>query len=172
MRYAACVTPIKTDIMETSIFSPDTSALVRHAKCCSPPTDGGCINWIGKLSRDGYGIMSHRGKLIIASRFALAAATRTLPDRKIHAAHSCNNRACQNPAHLEWKTAKENQHDRIANGTNARRGAIGGIANRLTPKRIAKIRADTRSHRLVAADFGVTPMNISYIKRNKSFRNV
>jgi len=51
------------------------------------------------------------GRDIGAHRMALVLTVGPAPRRGLHAAHSCHNRTCVNPAHLRWATQRENLKD-------------------------------------------------------------
>jgi hypothetical protein len=40
----------------------------------------------------------------------------TIPDRKIHLCHACNNAGCSNVKHMYWGSAKDNFQDQVENG--------------------------------------------------------
>ena len=81
-----------------------------------------CIEWPFGRDSHGYGVVFHKGRNVGAHKMALQIATGTESD--LQAAHkpvSCHNRACVNPNHLEWKTRKANQQDRVEDGTSNRK---------------------------------------------------
>jgi hypothetical protein len=73
-------------------------------------------------------------------------------------------------ANLHWGTRSENMRDKTRDG-NDNRGERSGHA-KLTWEKVREIRAraaNGESHRVLAADFGVTFQNIHCIVRNKSW---
>jgi hypothetical protein len=128
-----------------------------------------CWLWTGSVTAYGYGRMRKQGKTLQAHRLSLEMALgRSLG--KMMACHSCRNRLCVNPAHLREGTALDNQRDRIKDGT-APRGSNHGHA-KLTEDQVRAIRADTRTQREIAEQYGVTMPNVSHIKTYKSWKHV
>jgi len=83
--------------------------------------------------------------------------------------HHCDNRACQNPAHLFLGTQTDNVADMVAKGR--RRVALGedvGLA-KLTVGQVRAIFADPRSQSTIAKDYGVAQTTISRIKLRQTW---
>lgn len=70
-------------------------------------TSDECWMWAGTLNRDGYGTVSHHGRLWMAHRLAYFAFKGDIP-RGLVMDHLCRNRACVNPDHLEPVTDRVN----------------------------------------------------------------
>jgi len=73
--------------------------------------EGDCLIWKGKLYKDGYGNYSNKR----AHRLAYTLTTAEIPDG-MYVLHSCDVRACINPAHLRVGTQKENIKESVAKG--------------------------------------------------------
>ena len=70
--------------------------------------------WPWKLSLvDGYGQFNMNGKSYRSNRISLFIETKTQCEV---ARHTCDNRICCNPKHLEWGSVEDNVSDRIKRG--------------------------------------------------------
>lgn len=70
-----------------------------------------CWPWKGNsFSRNGYGRINYKGKLLIAHRVAYRIAKKDI-NEGMHILHSCDNPPCCNPAHLREGTHLENMAD-------------------------------------------------------------
>lgn len=73
-----------------------------------------CWEWQGAVNGRGYGVMRHRGKLVLTHRLALRTHLGRPLRRGKLVLHSCHNRKCCNPEHLSEGTPSRNQLDRWA----------------------------------------------------------
>lgn len=69
--------------------------------------DNGCLNWIGGLSYNGYGVLGVAGRTKKAHRVAYEMLVGLIPTG-LQLDHLCRNRKCVHPDHLEPVTAQEN----------------------------------------------------------------
>lgn len=123
-----------------------------------------CWHWTGAKTSRGYGRPMFNGRRRMAHRWALEFATGDSGEGRL-ALHSCDNPKCVNPKHLRWGTQLENIQDRVDRGRNgAARGTANGSA-KLNAEQVLAIRADDRPGRTIAAEYGVSQMLISAIKR-------
>lgn len=74
------------------------------SKCVSR---GDCVLWIGHTDKDGYGVIGMRRATRKAHRVAMWMAGRTIPVGFV-VNHTCRNRACVNPQHLNVLSASDN----------------------------------------------------------------
>ena len=150
--------------------TPDGEALKFLEKIIKNPDPDACIIWPFGMRPNGYGMAWKDGKHIGAHRLALILYS-GVDYPHLNAAHGeCHNRLCVNPLHLSWKTTKENHADKKRDGT-AQTGERHGLA-KLTEPEVLKILQDQRSHREIAADFGVSRPQISAIKAKRCWAHL
>ena len=149
----------------------------------SVPAD--CWEWTAARNFYGYGVINFgkKGGVVLATHVSLILDGRPRPDGKL-ALHACDNRGCVNPNHLRWGTHRENtqdmmQRDRFISTerlsaimlARAARGERSSGA-KLTADQVRSIRADNRTFREIAQDFGVRQEQVSKIKRRLSWRHI
>lgn len=76
-----------------------------------------CWEWKGDLSRGGYGSIWNKEtkRNVSATRFS-CELHHGKPPEGAQVLHSCDNKKCVNPSHLEWGTQKQNTLDAINRG--------------------------------------------------------
>lgn len=122
-----------------------------------------CWEWQGGAGEKGYGRFKIAGRLVLSHHVSWELANGPLPNASgYHGAvvrHICDNPACVNWRHLRTGTQQENVLDMDVKG---RRGAN---PTKLTIDQVKAIIADPRSHRTIAADYGISHTHIGAIKR-------
>ena len=149
----------------------DMTPIERFEKKYIPEPNTGCWLWIGHCKSNGYG---QAGSRKTDDRFAHRESWRLhkgpIPNG-LHVLHRCDVRCCVNPDHLFLGTPTDNMKDCSAKGRTAR-GEIHGCA-KLTEDQILEIRkAPNTGHGTLAAAYGVTPSNITAIKRGISWKHL
>jgi hypothetical protein len=78
-----------------------------------------CLEWLGQRNKRNYGIVSRRGRRMLAHRFAFMLAKGAVGDDEV-VRHKCDNPPCCNPAHLEIGSQADNLADMRNRGRDAR----------------------------------------------------
>ena len=68
---------------------------------------GGCLQWLGTVSKKGYGRFYLNGRKVSTHRYAYELYNGPIPDG-MQIDHICRNRSCVNPAHMELVSSAEN----------------------------------------------------------------
>lgn len=117
--------------------SQASTLLERFNRHIGETTEAGCILWKGATCR-GYGTLTQKsGGPTRANRIAYELFVGPIPDG-LNVLHRCDNPRCVNPEHLFLGTPKENTHDMIAKGRQAK-GRTHGIS-KLTDDAVRSIR--------------------------------
>lgn len=119
---------MKTATVQTPGRADDGLSFWRRVSVLGPDE---CWPWIGPMSPDGYGQAYDGKRSIQAHRLAYRYGVGEIPTG-LWVLHSCDNRRCQNPAHLSAGTPTDNQHGMSVRG-RARNGhtlLIKGTVNR------------------------------------------
>ena len=133
----------------------------------------GCWEWAAYRNHDDYGGFWLDGEMKRAHRTSWMLEHGSIPDG-LHVLHHCDNRKCVNPDHLWLGTHADNMRDMAEKGraaSNPQPGETNGRA-KLTEADIPAIRADNRFLRVIAAEYGVSPKQISRIKRRERWTHI
>ena len=137
------------------------------------PYDGKeCLIWPFSTKNNGYyGQIKYDGKMHSVHRLVCDLVHGAPPTPKHHAAHECGKgrAGCVNPNHISWKTAKENNADKLAHGTH-NRGERHGQA-KLTEEDVREILRlkGLEAQRSLARRFGVSQTNVRLIHLGDSW---
>lgn len=112
---------------------------------------------------NGYMTVWRGGRSVTVSRL-LCAFTHNLryDDQSWVARHVCDNRACIRVEHIIPGTRADNVRDRDMRNRTAR-GTRNG-KTKLTPEQVDAIRADHRTHQVIADAYNVARSTVSMIK--------
>lgn len=128
--------------------------------------DGRTWTQPGKLlkvqRRSGYVTFMTTGKTHLMNRAVLKAFVGMPPSPTSHACHNNGTKTDNAPTNLRWDTPKGNEADKQTHGT-VQRGERH-YAAKLTSEQVASIKLDSRMHKVIAAEYGVSRSHISSIK--------
>ena len=103
----------------------------------------GCWNWLGHITKKGYGRFDRFGKRVMVHRYFYENLVGPIL-KGLEIDHLCRNRKCMNPKHLEPVTHRENLRRewivRIKNTPNCKYGHpyLGNNLNIVTNKKLNK----------------------------------
>lgn len=132
-----------------------------------------CWEWTAGRKGSGYGVFYFHGKLHGAHRVSLALYRGLSVDTTDHCLHSCDNPGCVNPDHLRYGSRSENMRDCVSRGRWVRVQDWSGTKNpksKLDTSAMREVReaiSQGRSNKSIAAQFGVTSVRISQIRKTK-----
>ncbi|WP_425043818.1 hypothetical protein [Primorskyibacter sp. S87] len=119
----------------------------------------GCVV-LNRAHRGGRPVFGIHGASILISE-AVA-----LPNVGQVTRHLCGNEACVNPNHLKAGTHAENAGDAVRHGRLVR-GIRHPKAIKINKEDEDAIRADTRTQREIAAQYGIAQSTVGQIKRGE-----
>jgi hypothetical protein len=112
-------------------------------------------------------------KKYAAHRVSYEMANGLIPD-DLQVCHHCDNPSCVNPDHLFLGTNSDNVADCISKGRQTR-GSSHPVA-KLTEQQVLDIRTKYASglflQREIAAEYGITQDNVSYIIHRKTWKHI
>lgn len=130
-----------------------------------------CWLWTGAITTpSGYGSFALNGKTQYAHRLSLSHSLQRPLGNKLVVRHSCRNRHCLNPEHLQEGTQKDNYDDSVIDGTNAK-GERNG-SSKLTEQQVREIRASDKRNCELAKIYNVNPVTISQIRHYIKWKSV
>jgi hypothetical protein len=95
--------------------------------------------WVWKRSKNhkGYGLLTFKGKSILAHRLSYLTFVGEIPNN-LHVLHTCDNPTCVNPKHLFLGTNQDNMKDMVNKNRQARGENAGN--SKLLQKEVDEIR--------------------------------
>jgi hypothetical protein len=134
----------------------------------------GCWLWVGNKHLTGYGAVKIDRKQRLAHRVSWQLHRGEIPP-KHYICHHCDVPACVNPDHLFVGTQADNMADCARKGRATKNiGRTGARCwnAKLSDDTVRAILADTRTHGLIAKDFGVTRTVIQRVKARQQWKHV
>lgn len=141
-----------------------------------PEPNSGCWLWTGAVSgvRPSIGLGRANEGTALAYRVAWELYVGPIPGG-MALCHHCDVPLCVNPAHLFLGTQADNLADMAAKGRGhsaCTNRAVARYKTKLTETDVRAIRADKRSGRQIAADYGTSQPNVRAIKNRQIWRHI
>lgn len=135
-----------------------------------PDGDGGCWLWSGTKRPNGYGNITIDGKSWLTHRIAYEEYYQTkIPDNMM-VLHSCNNRACINPAHLRLGTHQDNMNDMVDSDHSGKgERNTNAVLEEADVQKIRVFLSKGISMRSIAEAFNVSVSTIKDISRGRTW---
>lgn len=134
-----------------------------------------CWNWTASTNGNGYGHLRIQDKDFTSSRLAYELVYGEIPNRLL-VCHHCDNRLCCNPQHLFLGTHADNTRDMIQKGRQVDNSGANSGMTKLTQEQVEEIQAryiqGGISQRALAKEYGISHMTVSFIFRNKHWRQI
>lgn len=136
-----------------------------------------CWEWTAPLTTYGYGQFMWDYKMCRAHRVAYQLVKGTIPEKAV-VMHTCDNRACVNPAHLVLGTQADNLADMDSKGRRVKAWLVGSRngSAKVNEEDVRAIRALVPTLRFsqdeIGKMFGIDQTTISLIVNRKKWRHV
>ena len=138
--------------------------------------ENGCIKCISHCTdKDGYTRIKYNGKHERLFRVIYMLKYSDIPKGML-IRHKCDNPYCCNIEHLEIGTPKDNVRDMIERGRDCYHNPKPKIfgerngSSKLTEKQVKEIYLSSLSNKKLAKIYGVSAINIGYIKKKKQWK--
>ncbi len=135
----------------------------------------GCWEWQRTRNNHGYGTLTVSRRTVLAHRLAFELSGRALR-RGQQVLHKCDNPPCINPSHLFAGNRSDNMRDCVAKGRHGgsptpKRGEQNPASKltRLQAESIRRRAVGGERHRVLAAEYGISPSQISNIKQGRQW---
>lgn len=151
---------------------PESLIRLFFSKLLIPGDIEDCWEWKGAKYPSGYGAFGwayKRGYEQRAHRFSWELYFEPIPKGFV-IRHKCNNRSCSNPNHLMIGSTQDNTQDRELFGCPAKGAKIGN--SKLTEAQVRAIFKDSRTHPVIAKDYGIYCSMVAKIKQGKSWKHL
>jgi len=137
--------------------------------CYEVVPESGCWIWMHTLLKGGYGQFRLNGKRYLAHRWAYQHWHGKIP-ASVDVCHTCDVPCCVNPAHLFLGTRKDNMQDASKKGRVCKGSEV--TTSKLREDQIPLIRADARTQREIADEYGITQGHVSDIKLGRRWAHI
>lgn len=120
----------------------------------------GCWLWQAALMHKGYGHMGVGKDVFRTNRLAWILYRGPIP-KGLQVLHTCDNRACVNPAHLFLGTDQDNMDDKVKKGRY-------GPRLKITPEMWAELEprlSGNETAKAIAKDFGLSTYYVQKVRQ-------
>lgn len=160
--------PLADQLATLDVHRGDRAVLDRIAARFDRVTNEGCILITGSCGTAGRPRISVDSVNTKCARVIVAFRDdKSLWSKSWQTRHHCGNARCVNPAHLTHGTQDDNEADKRAHGT-AMQGAKHWSA-KLTEDQARAVLHAEGTQREIATRFGISPQQVSSIKRGYSW---
>lgn len=143
------------------------------------PNEKGCMEWVGRKNKGGYGSFLINRKCVSVHRFSYELHFGNIEKNKF-VLHKCDNPSCVAPNHLFLGTQKDNIIDMINKGRNPNnyiflKNAKVHSRAKLNESEVREIREMVKKgikQTIIAKLFNISKVNISHIKTNYSWKKL
>ena len=124
-----------------------------------------CIESINNCNSQGYPRITHKGSVHNEHRIVFSKYYGMPLDkmRGLVVRHTCDNRKCINPEHLELGTQKDNCQDKLSRG----RLNGGGAPQAVSKDKALEIQASVKTQKQLALEYGISQPLVNKIKQRK-----
>lgn len=133
-----------------------------------PPAEG-CWDWTSVINDDGYGILTFKGKNIIASRVSYSIFHGEIPDGQF-VLHYCDRPICMQPTHLHLGSKALNNAEMVERNRHAP-GERHPNA-KITEADVHLIRNSSMTLAELSAVTGISFQTVSKIRRRERWKHV
>lgn len=125
----------------------------------------GCWELVRRIAVDGYGQINIGGKIVKTHRVIYSALVGEIPNGFV-VRHKCDNRKCNNPAHLEAGTYQDNSSDMVERDRQ-RKGETHQTAklSDADALEIVRLVEGGTTHQAIADRFGISRGYVSEVAR-------
>ena len=120
---------------------------------------------------DGYPYANFNGELWRLSRWVYTQNNGKIPENLV-IRHTCDDRLCINPKHLEIGTKAENNKDRAERKRNRNQNGENNNMSKLTDKQVLEIRASNLSGSKIGTIYNISASLANMIKSKKRWKNL
>lgn len=129
-----------------------------------------CWLWAASI-RNGYGQIWNGYEVSYSHRAVFELVKGPIP-LGMFVCHSCDVRACCNPAHLWLGTQAENIADCVSKGRQSAPRGEDHRSAKLTEEKVKEIRASSKGSHALAREHGVSQPIIVRIRQRKLWRHI